>query len=88
MKNETATTIKVADNGRMSLPIQQRRQIGIEKCGVVVTVENGEVRIKPVQTVVEEVQELAAKYLAGSGGTVDRFLNDRRHEESKEQQGD
>lgn len=85
MAQGTATTVRVAENGRLSLPVKQRRQIGIENGGVVVIrVEDGEIRIKSVQAVVKELQNLAAEYFRDSDETVDRFLNDRREEEARE----
>jgi len=46
----------------------------------VVRVEDGEIRIRPVKAVVEEIQNLAAQYFTGSGETVEQFLADRREE--------
>lgn len=85
MTQGAATTVRVAENGRLSLPAKQRRQVGIENGGVVVIrVEDGEIRIKSVQAVVQELQSLASKYFDDSGETVDRFLSDRHEEEAKE----
>lgn len=76
-----AITVRVAENGRLSLPSKYRRMVGLEDGGVVVVrVEDGEIRIRPVQAVVEELQEVARRYFAGSGETVDRFLDERREE--------
>jgi AbrB family looped-hinge helix DNA binding protein len=76
---QDASTVRIAGNGRLSLPTKFRRQIGLENGGVVVVrVEDGEIRIRPVKAIIEEIQNLAAPYLAGSGETVDQFLADRR----------
>lgn len=80
-----ATMVRVAENGRLSLPSKYRRMVGLEDGGVVVVrVEDGEIRIRPVQAVVEELQEVARRYFAGSGETVERFLTDRREEALRE----
>ncbi len=82
---QEATTVRIAGNGRMSLPTKHRRIVGLESGGVaVVRVEDGEIRIRPVKSVVEEIQTLAAQYFAGSGDSVDSFLADRRDEAAKE----
>ena len=74
-----ASTVRIAGNGRVSLPARQRRLVGLEHGGVVVVrVEDGEIRIRPVLAVVEEVQALARRYFDGSGDSVDAFLSDRR----------
>lgn len=84
MVSET-TMVRVAENGRLSLPSKYRRMVGLEDGGVVVVrVEDGEIRIRPVQAVVEELQEVARRYFAGSGETVERFLTDRREEALRE----
>lgn len=80
------STLRIAGNGRLSLPVRQRRLLGLEHGGVVVVrVEDGEIRIRPVQAVVDEAQALARRYFAGSGESTDAFLSDRRdaagHEE-------
>lgn len=76
-----AITVKVAENGRLSLPSRHRRMVGLEDGGVVVVrVEDGEIRIRPVQAVVEELQKVARRYFAGSGETVEHFLTERREE--------
>ena len=64
---QASTTVRIAGNGRLSLPTKHRRIVGLEHGGVaVVRVEDGEIRIRPVKSVVEEIQGLAAKYFAGS----------------------
>jgi hypothetical protein len=47
---------------------------------VVVRVENGEIRIRRVKAIVEEIKTLAAEYFTGSGETLDQFLADRRED--------
>ncbi len=80
-----ATTVKMASNGRLSLPTRQRRLVGLENGGVVVIrVEDGEIRIRPVKAVVEQIQGLASGYFSASHESVDAFLSDRREEESRE----
>ena len=73
------STLRIAGNGRLSLPVRQRRLLGLEHGGVVVVrVEDGEIRIRPVQAVVDEAQALARRYFADSGESTNAFLSDRR----------
>jgi antitoxin PrlF len=74
--------VKVAANGRISIPARQRKALGLEDGGMVVmAVENGELRIRPVKAVLEDVRAMIAPFLRSSGDTVDQFLADRRAEE-------
>ena len=67
--------VRVSDNGRLSIPAKQRKLLGIENGGmVVVSVENGELHIRPVRAVLAELQDKVSQYLSGSGESVERFL--------------
>lgn len=76
---------RVAENGRISLPSKQRKLLGLEAGGaVVIRLENGELHIRPVRSVIASLQDRVRQHLAGSGETVDRFLADRREEANRE----
>ena len=46
--------IRMAANGRLSIPAKQRKALGLENGGMVVsTVENGELRIRTVKAVLD-----------------------------------
>jgi AbrB family looped-hinge helix DNA binding protein len=78
--------VKVAGNGRLSIPAKQRRLMGLDDGGLLVArVENGELRLRPVRAVLAEIQARVSERLAGSGETVDRFLADRREEAAREE---
>jgi len=77
--------IKMAANGRLSIPARQRKALGLENGGIVVsTLENGELRIRPVAAVLAEVQAMVAPFIKASGDTVDQFIADRRAEAARE----
>ena len=79
--------IKVSANGRMSIPAKQRKALGIEHGGVVVaTVQDGELRIRTVKAVLDEISALIAPVLKASGDTVDQFIADRHAEAEREEQ--
>ena len=47
----------MSETGRLSIPAKQRKELGLEEGGMVVArVENGELRIRPVRTVLRELQ--------------------------------
>jgi AbrB family looped-hinge helix DNA binding protein len=76
----------MAANGRISIPAKQRKALGLEKGGLVVaTVENGELRIRTVKAVLDELRKRLAPYLKASGDTVDRFIADRYVEAGREE---
>ena len=65
----------------MNIPAQIRREVGLEHGGpVMVSVVNGEIRMRVMRQVLEELQDEARDVFAGSGETVDRFLRERRDE--------
>ena len=85
MPDGTAMTVEVSEDGKLSLPAEQRRLLGVEHGGVVVlTVDNGELRIRTIQAVIAEIQKLAAPY-RGAGNVVDDFIRERYEEEAAEQ---
>ena len=73
---------KVTDTGRVSLPAEFRKAVGLERGGdVMIELAGDEIRIRTVAQVVAHAQELTRRLLAGKeGGSVDDFLAWRRHE--------
>jgi len=79
------TLTKVSEGGKISLPAAFRRQLGIEPgTPVLLRVEDGELRVRTVQSSLRRLQSDASRVFAGSGETVDRFLADRRVEAARE----
>lgn len=77
--------LKVAANGRLSIPARQRQALGLERGGMVVaTVQDGELRIRPVQAVLDDLAARVAPYRAAAGDSVERFLTDRRLDAEQE----
>jgi bifunctional DNA-binding transcriptional regulator/antitoxin component of YhaV-PrlF toxin-antitoxin module len=66
MSNEVIMVL-VSESGRITLPAQHRRAIGLDAGGVAVArVEHGEIRIRPVQAVLAEMQGKSRKASAGT----------------------
>ena len=71
-----AAWVKVAPNGRLSLPIEIRRQLGVEKGGDLVLgdVEDGAVTLMTAEASVRRVQRLARELFGDRLPSVDEFL--------------
>ncbi len=65
----------------MNIPAQIRREVGLEHGGpVLVSVVDGEIRMRVLRRALLDLQAEAGSVFAGSGETVDRFLAERREE--------
>ena len=72
--------------GRLSIPAQHRKALGLEGGGaVVVALEGKEVRVRAAADVMAELQAETARLLAGPGASVDAFLAERRAEAAREE---
>ncbi|MEK0085276.1 AbrB/MazE/SpoVT family DNA-binding domain-containing protein [Benzoatithermus flavus] len=81
--------VKVAENGRLSLPIEIRRQLGLEKGGtVVLKVENGEVRMTTLEETVRRIQERMRKLTQGKNISVADFLAWKKEQAALERRED
>jgi AbrB family looped-hinge helix DNA binding protein len=83
--------VKMSETGRLSIPAKQRKELGLEEGGMVVTrVENGELRIRPVRTVLAELQAKVTGLLAAAGvkpGTLlsEELIAERREEAARDE---
>ena len=77
---------KISQTGRLSLPAEFRRAVGLERGGdVIVELAGREIRVRPLDEVVARAQELTRRLLAGRPGTsVEDFLAERRCEAERE----
>ena len=76
-----AIRAKVSEAGRVDLPAQHRKQLGLENGGeVVVWVEDGEIRMRSVDDALTRAQEEVRRLLGGRRVTVDDFLATRRQD--------
>lgn len=74
--------VNITPNGRMSLPIEIRRRLGLEKGGAVLVEETSEgIVLRTVAQAVARAQALSRALSEGKDGTgVDDFLKDRKNE--------
>ena len=81
-----AIVTKISEVGKMNVPAQIRRQTGLEHGGpVLMTVVDGEIRMRAVRSVLAGLQREADQVFAESGETVDRFLAERRVEAARDE---
>jgi hypothetical protein len=74
---------RVSESGKLNLPAQHRKMIGLEHGGPVrIRVVDGEIRIRTVEATMEALQKQAKALLAGD--SVDAFLADKRKDSARE----
>ena len=79
--SQSSILSRVSNSGKLNLPSHLRKMVGTREGGpVVIRFEDGELRIRTVRSVLEELQNEAQALFAGTGESVDRFLADRRAE--------
>ncbi|QGY03618.1 AbrB/MazE/SpoVT family DNA-binding domain-containing protein [Methylobacterium mesophilicum SR1.6/6] len=80
------TLSKIDAGGRLIIPAHVRKALHLEYGGpVVLTLVDGELRVRSVASAMAELQAQASSYLAGDGASVDAFLAARRAEAAKEE---
>ena len=78
--------LKVMENGRMSLPVELRRRMGLANGGEVVVEDRGDrLVLRTVQQAVAKAQALSRKALAKSpNASVEDFISERRQQAESE----
>jgi len=76
---------KIAEGGRLVIPAQHRRELGLEIGDeVIVRVEDGELRILTRGEAVKRAQEKVRRQIKGSRSLVDELSAERRAEAGRE----
>lgn len=76
-------SIKMPANGRIVLPAELRKRLGLEGGGALMIIENdrGQLEIKSRDQMIRELQEEYRRVVGPDGGTsVDEFIAERRRE--------
>jgi bifunctional DNA-binding transcriptional regulator/antitoxin component of YhaV-PrlF toxin-antitoxin module len=70
----------VSPTGRVSLPAEFRRAVGLERGGdVVVELDGNDIRIRTIDEAVARAQAMSRRLLAGKrSASVDDFLKERK----------
>ena len=70
---------KVTEGGRVVIPAELRRQLGLQPgAEVVLDVADGELRIRSVRQAVESAQALVRRYVAQGTSLADELIAERR----------
>lgn len=80
MTSEAKTT-SMAENGRLVVPLDMRRAMGLDKGGrVILRLEDGRLIMETVDTAVTRVQALARQFGTPGSSLADELIADRRRE--------
>ena len=73
-------------SGRLLIPREQRKQLGLEKGGrVTLSIEDGDLRVRTVEESIRRLQELTRPYLSSPDSSVDAFIQGRREDAAREE---
>jgi AbrB family looped-hinge helix DNA binding protein len=79
------TKLKMAKNGRVVIPAQFRKALGISAGGeIILRWEDNELRITTMKQNIERAQRHARKYLKPGVSVVDEFIAERREAAKRE----
>lgn len=88
--NRTSRTVQtnLSKEGKVSIPAAFRAAAGMrESEPLTLSLEGDEIRIRRLRSVLAEIQAEARELFAGSGYTVDKFIEERREEAQREDEG-
>lgn len=78
---------RVSGAGKLNLPAQYRKALGLEQGGAVrIGLVDGEIRIRSVDTVMEQLGAKVRRVLEGD--SVEQFLADKRADAARENEGE
>lgn len=77
---------RISESGRLSIPAEFRKAVGLDRGGdVVIELAGREIRIRTIEEVIAQVQAIARRLTAGKpNASVDAFLAERRREAERE----
>lgn len=77
--------VKMVSGGRLQVPADMRRAMGLQDGDVVVfELKDGELRVTPYRDIIKRVQERLRKYVPEGESIVDELIADRRAEAERE----
>jgi len=81
-----AITAKMTQHGRVTIPLNVRAAMGLERGGsVLLEVVDGELHVRNVAQALKRAQTISREIIAGREGfSVDDFLAERRREAERE----
>lgn len=80
-----AVRVKMGTNGRLVVPASLRKEIGLEDGkSVLLEAVKGELRVRPMEDVVQHAQQRLQKFLKGEKSLSEDLIADRRAEASRD----
>jgi AbrB family looped-hinge helix DNA binding protein len=81
----TTATVKLSENGRILIPLQLRRALGVKPGDrLVLEVKDGTMRVSTRLARLREAQAIARTFLEGTPSLVDELEAERRAESARE----
>ena len=81
----TEMTTRIGKGGRVVIPAEYRKALGVEPGDkVVMVLKDGEVRILSLQQAVARAQEIVRRFVPEGSGLVKELISDRREEGLRE----
>ncbi len=79
--------VRVTESGRISIPADMRRAMGLEKGGYVqLKLDDDGLHLETPHQFVKRIQKMASETGWAKAGTVDEFIVERRKEAKREMQ--
>jgi AbrB family looped-hinge helix DNA binding protein len=81
-----SVSVKVSPSGRMNLPSEVRRALGLKGPGhVVITMDDGGVTLRTMAQALEQVRALARPYAPKEGLASEALIAERREEATRDE---
>ena len=80
-----AQSVKIINGGKLVIPAQFRREMGIVAGDtVVVEMNDGELRVRSFSSAIKKAQAIVREYIPDSVSLVDELISERRKEADRE----
>jgi AbrB family looped-hinge helix DNA binding protein len=81
----TTTRVKVAEGGRIVIPAEYRKRLGVQVGdNVILQLDDGEIRLFTVREAIRRAQEMVRRYVPEGVSLVDELIAERRAEAARE----
>ncbi len=81
----SAQRAKITEGGRLVIPVEFRRQLGLEPGQtVVLDIADGELRVRSLAKAVERAQAFVRQYVADGVSLADELIRERHEEAERE----
>jgi antitoxin PrlF len=79
--SEMTHSLRLAENGRLVVPLELRRAAGLENGGpIMARIENGQIILESIGTAVTRAQAMARRYGDPNRSLADELIAERRAE--------